>query len=72
MTTINLESKSALIDDFGRLKKDVDQKMQVMRQSVEKVEGAVYGFVVRGTERPKGWVPDLGGDTGRDAVDNFE
>ena len=45
--------------------------MEVMRQSVEKVEGAVYGLVVRGSERPKGWVPDLSGDAGRETVQSY-
>lgn len=35
-------------------------KMDVMRSCVEKVEGAVYGMIVRGRERPKGWVMDVG------------
>lgn len=39
---------------FGR---DVGKKMEVMRTCVEKVEAAVYGMIVRGRERPKGWVP---------------
>ena len=56
---------------LNRLKRDTEQKMQVMRQSVEKVEGAIYGLVVRGSERPKGWVPDLGGDAGREAVESY-
>lgn len=34
-------------------------KMRVMRQSVKKVEMLGYGLVVRGSERPKGWVPDM-------------
>jgi predicted translin family RNA/ssDNA-binding protein len=41
------------------LAKDVEKKMEVMVQSVEKVETAVYGMIIRGRERPKGWVPDL-------------
>jgi predicted translin family RNA/ssDNA-binding protein len=43
----------------GVLGKDVEKKMQVMKQCVEKVENAVYGVIVRGSEKPKGWVPDL-------------
>jgi predicted translin family RNA/ssDNA-binding protein len=43
------------------LGKDVEKKMEVMRTCVEKVEMAVYGLIIRGRERPKGWVPDLGG-----------
>ena len=42
--------------------RDVDKKMDVMRVSVEKVEKALYGLVIRGRERPKGWMPDT--DTG--------
>lgn len=38
---------------------DVDKKIVVMRQCVEKVETALYGLVMRGQERPKGWIPDL-------------
>ena len=34
-------------------------KMEAMRQSVTKVEKLGYGLVVRGSERPKGWVPDM-------------
>lgn len=48
------------------LKRDVEKKMEVMRTCVEKVEGAVYGMIIRGRERPKGWVPDLGGEGARE------
>ena len=51
-TNCSMGSGSAL----GR---DVDKKMEVMKTCVEKVENAVYGMIVRGRERPKGWVPDL-------------
>ena len=44
------------------LGKDVEKKMEVMRTCVEKVETAVYGMIIRGRERPKGWVPDLADD----------
>lgn len=40
--------------------RDIDKKMPVMKQCVEKVENAVYGLIVRGSERPKGWMPDAG------------
>lgn len=43
--------------------KDVEKKMRVMKDSVEKVEKALYGLIVRGQERPKGWVPDLREET---------
>ncbi|KAK5111152.1 hypothetical protein LTR62_005352 [Meristemomyces frigidus] len=48
---------------FGPFAKDAEKKMEVMRQSVEKVERALYGLVVRGAERPKGWNPGV--DAGR-------
>jgi predicted translin family RNA/ssDNA-binding protein len=41
------------------LGRNVEKKMDVMKTSVEKVESAVYGMIIRGRERPKGWVPDL-------------
>lgn len=37
-------------------------KMPVMRECVDKVEKALYGLTVRGSERPKGWMPDMGGE----------
>ncbi|GAM88429.1 hypothetical protein ANO11243_064620 [Dothideomycetidae sp. 11243] len=50
--------------------RDIDKKMDVMRNSVEKVEKALYGLVVRGAERPKGWMPDVdSGGRGRAEVD---
>lgn len=39
--------------------KDYRTKMSTMRQSIRKVELLGYGIVVRGSERPKGWVPDM-------------
>ncbi|GAB7353646.1 hypothetical protein MBLNU459_g4056t2 [Dothideomycetes sp. NU459] len=39
--------------------RDVEKKMDVMQTSVEKVERALYGLVIRGRERPKGWMPDI-------------
>ena len=40
-------------------KRDLDSKQPVTQSSVEKVEKAFYGLVVRGSERPEGWVPDV-------------
>lgn len=40
------------------LTRDVGKKMEVMKTCVDKVEAAVYGMIIRGRERPKGWVPD--------------
>lgn len=54
---IYLEKLDASSDgSFGR---DVSKKMGVMQTCVQKVENALYGLIVRGSERPKGWVPDL-------------
>ncbi|CAP96277.1 hypothetical protein NUH16_007392 [Penicillium rubens] len=39
--------------------RDMAKKLDVMQNSVEKVERAAYGIVVRGSERPSGWTPDL-------------
>ncbi|OJJ34487.1 hypothetical protein ASPWEDRAFT_173902 [Aspergillus wentii DTO 134E9] len=39
--------------------KDMSKKVDVMQNSVEKVERAAYGILVRGSERPSGWMPDL-------------
>ncbi|KAJ5175738.1 uncharacterized protein N7482_001615 [Penicillium canariense] len=41
--------------------KDLFKKTEVMQNSVEKVERAAYGILVRGSERPSGWTPDLSG-----------
>jgi predicted translin family RNA/ssDNA-binding protein len=43
----------------GYFARDFVRKAEVMRKCVEKVESAVYGIIVRGQERPKGWIPDL-------------
>ena len=43
----------------GHFARDVEKKMEVMRTCVEKVERALYGLVIRGRERSKGWMPDL-------------
>lgn len=40
--------------------RDAESKLRVAVQSVEKVERALYGVVVRGGERPKGWAGDGG------------
>ncbi|TVY19500.1 Translin-associated protein X [Lachnellula arida] len=46
------------------LGKDVEKKMEVMKTCVEKVESVVYGLIIRGRERPKGWVPGIADDRG--------
>ncbi|TWU76192.1 hypothetical protein ED733_003336 [Metarhizium rileyi] len=42
--------------------RDYRAKLEAMRQSVRKVEKLGYGLVVRGSERPKGWVPNMKDD----------
>lgn len=39
--------------------RDMGKKVEVMQNSVEKVERAAYGILVRGSERPAGWMPEL-------------
>ena len=52
----------ALDTKGGILEWGVAKKMDVMKTCVEKVENAVYGMIVRGRERPKGWVMDSRGE----------
>lgn len=54
---IHLERLDASSD--GSIGRDISKKMGVMQVCVQKVENALYGLIVRGSERPKGWVPDL-------------
>ena len=66
--------ESLNINGNGALAREADKKMEVMKTSVEKVETAVYGIILRGRERPKGWVPSLTEEvTGRhDLVESCE
>lgn len=43
-------------------RKQWEKKLDVMRQSVKKVERLGYDRKIRGSERPQGWVPDLTAD----------
>jgi len=52
------------------IRTDVDKKMEVMKTCVDKVENAMYGLIVRGKERPKGWVPGVRED-GPEAVESY-
>lgn len=58
----------------GVLGKEWSKKMDVMKQSVEKVESAVYSMIVRGQERPAGWIPlhESGGGGARRGGDDDE
>lgn len=58
--------------DESPLQRDLGKKMQVMKTCVEKVENAVYGMIIRGRERHKGWVPDIGSEErGREPVESY-
>ncbi|RAL11892.1 translin family protein [Aspergillus homomorphus CBS 101889] len=48
----------------GLMFRDMGRKIEVMQGSVEKVERAAYGILVRGSERPEGWRPDLSAGAG--------
>ncbi len=56
----DLRSLRACFEGLDGAGRRAEKKMEVMRSCVEKVEGAVYGMIVRGRERPKGWVMDVG------------
>ncbi|KAH0566040.1 hypothetical protein GP486_000561 [Trichoglossum hirsutum] len=68
------ETLNTLSSD-GHFARHFSRKSEVMRKCVEKVESAVYGIIVRGRERPKGWVPDVLGagfrGSGRDSSDDL-
>lgn len=51
----------------------MEKKVEVMKESVNKVEKAMYGMIIRGRERPKGWVPDFneGQERGREPVESY-
>lgn len=57
--------------DGSVLKRDIEKKMEVMKTCVEKVESAVYGMIIRGRERPKGWVPDMSSETRPELVETY-
>ncbi|KAL8719980.1 MAG: hypothetical protein Q9225_003096 [Loekoesia sp. 1 TL-2023] len=68
----SLDTSSSTMD-WSPFKRDIEKKVEIMKQSVEKVEKAAYGIIIRGRERPKGWVPDLseGQDRGREPVESY-
>lgn len=51
------------------LKKQFGSKLEVMCNSVSKVENAAFEVLVRGSELPSGWAPDT---SGRDATVGIE
>ncbi|CRG83481.1 Translin-associated protein X [Talaromyces islandicus] len=52
----------------SHMMRDMHKKLGVMQNSVEKVERAAYGILVRGSERPTGWMPDLSTAAGAGAA----
>jgi len=50
---------------------DVGKKMPVMQECVEKVEKALYDLMVRGAERPKGWMPEMDESRGREEIESY-
>lgn len=52
----------------SHMMRDMHKKLGVMQNSVEKVERAAYGILVRGSERPSGWTPDLSTAAGSGAA----
>ena len=81
-TTGNIEARRDMATDLRSLRayfealdtagsglsRDAGKKMEVMQTCVGKVENAVYGMIIRGRERPKGWVPDVRDEGGKGAV----
>jgi len=64
--------ESLEIDKNSWFSLDVSKKMPVMQECVEKVEKALYGLMVRGAERPKGWIPDADESrSGREEVESY-
>ncbi|KAI9799916.1 MAG: hypothetical protein M1833_003838 [Piccolia ochrophora] len=43
------------------LRSGFEKKLEVMGASVDKVEASAYNMMIRGCERPKGWVPHVDG-----------
>ena len=55
-----MRTQMELVDaGHGYLGKQFEDKLRTTRQSTEKVEGSVYSMIVRGSERPKGWRPEV-------------
>ena len=53
------EFEALSVPKRSNMMRDLFKKVEVMQNSVEKVERAAYGILVRGSERPSGWTPDL-------------
>lgn len=61
LRAMRARSEALSVPRKHNMMRDLGQKVGVMQNSVEKVERAAYGILVRGSERPSGWTPDLSG-----------
>lgn len=61
------ECEALTVPRRAHMMRDFQKKVEVMQTSVEKVERAAYGILVRGSERPSGWTPDLTGPVEMDS-----
>ena len=59
LRVMRAEFEALSVPRRSNMLKDLFKKVEVMQNSVEKVERAAYGILVRGSERPSGWMPDL-------------
>ncbi|KAJ5096427.1 hypothetical protein NUU61_005783 [Penicillium alfredii] len=59
LRTMRARFESLSVPRRHNMLRDLSKKLEVMQTSVEKVERAAYGILVRGSERPSGWTPDL-------------
>ena len=55
----DLQELRARLETLDNDIREYGKKLSVTQASVQKVEKVLYGLVVRGSERPKGWMPDL-------------
>ncbi|KAJ5638927.1 hypothetical protein N7528_001317 [Penicillium herquei] len=59
LRSMRAEFEALSVPRRANMLRDLVKKVEVMQNSVEKVERAAYGILVRGSERPSGWMPDL-------------
>ncbi|KAJ5929857.1 hypothetical protein N7454_006807 [Penicillium verhagenii] len=59
LRAMRAEFEALSVPKRSNMLRDLFKKVEVMQSSVEKVERAAYGILVRGSERPSGWTPDL-------------
>ncbi|KAI1264911.1 Translin [Xylariaceae sp. FL1019] len=62
----DVSSMMQICPPSGGKPSNYQKKMDIMIEQVRKVERLGYGVTVRGTERPKGWMPNLEDSGGAD------